>query len=191
MTGFPINPPRTNLVDRTGYITPEWYRFFVSVQRLIGSGVSSPFDDNQLLAASLPLQSKDAVDPEEGFLLGPPSPPVTNDEILSALLSPPTQPYLLDSSYLNVSNVTSSTTLTAYEDVLLVDASGGAVTVALPAAATCPGKLFRVKKIDASGNAVTIDGSGSEAIDDSTTQVISVQYVAVTIASDGTEWWIL
>ena len=76
------------------------------------------------------------------------------------------------------------------DDVILVDASGGAVTITLPAAATAKKELC-IKKIDTSGFVVTIDGSGSETIDDSTTLLLATPYDAVRIISDGTEWWIL
>lgn len=54
MTGFPINPPRTQMVDANGNVQPEWYRFFVQIQQRIG-GVSDPFVDASLMAAP-PLQ---------------------------------------------------------------------------------------------------------------------------------------
>jgi hypothetical protein len=44
MAGFAVNPPRTALIDSTGAITPEWYRYFVAIQRTVG-GPSSPFED--------------------------------------------------------------------------------------------------------------------------------------------------
>lgn len=52
MTGFPINPPRTSLVDQRGFVTTEWYKFFVAIQRIIGSGESDPFDDSILLGGA-------------------------------------------------------------------------------------------------------------------------------------------
>ena len=66
----------------------------------------------------------------------------------------------------------------------------GAVTITLPPAAD-RFKEVCIKKIDATANAVMVEGSGSETIDDATTLVMSSQYDAVRIASDGSEWWIL
>jgi hypothetical protein len=74
---------------------------------------------------------------------------------------------------------------------LLVDATGGAITVNLPTAASAKWRVLTVKKIDASANAVTIDGSGGETIDDSPTRVLAAQYNSAMIQSDGTEWWVL
>ena len=76
------------------------------------------------------------------------------------------------------------------DDVVLVDATSGAVTVSLPPAADRFKELC-IKKIDSSSNAVTVDGDGSETIDDSATLVLASQYDAVRLASDGLEWWIL
>lgn len=50
MTGFPINPPNAPLTDGNGMVTPEWYKFFLAIQRIIG-GPSNPFDDGALLAS--------------------------------------------------------------------------------------------------------------------------------------------
>lgn len=75
------------------------------------------------------------------------------------------------------------------EDVL-VNASGGAVTVNLPTASGISGQSIYVKKQDSSGNTVTIDGNSSETIDGSLTLVISVQYNGFELVSDGTNWYI-
>lgn len=87
--------------------------------------------------------------------------------------------------------ITSSDTLTLLDEVIFVDASGGAVTVTLPTVADKTNKRYNIKKIDSSANAVTIDGDGSETIDDTTTRILSSQYDAVVIQNDGSEWWIL
>lgn len=87
--------------------------------------------------------------------------------------------------------LTADTTLDDTYRVVLVDASGGAVTITLPAADLHSGRIYDVKKIDSSANAVTVDGNGSETIDDATTQTLSSQYASLRIISDGTEWWIL
>lgn len=82
-------------------------------------------------------------------------------------------------------------TLQISEAGALCDASGGAFAITLPTAASAKDVEFFVKKTDSSVYAVTIDGDGSETIDESTTQVISSQYDCITVYSDGTEWWII
>ena len=90
----------------------------------------------------------------------------------------------------NVKSVTAAHTASRGEDVILVNATGGAVTVTLPAAGQYSGLQFIIKKTDASANAVTIDGSGAETIDGAATQVLTVQYQSITVVSDGTGWQI-
>lgn len=76
------------------------------------------------------------------------------------------------------------------DKLILVDASGGAVTITLLAAATA-GDGFRVaiKKIDNSANAVTVDGNASETIDGAATATISTQYDSENLVSNGTNWY--
>lgn len=47
--GFPINPPNTPMVNENGLLTTPWYRFFSQIQKMLGSGVTSPFDDSSIL----------------------------------------------------------------------------------------------------------------------------------------------
>lgn len=61
--------------------------------------------------------------------------------------------------------VTTSTTLAVSDQVVLVDATAGAVTITLPPSAQMPGRRVRVKKIDASTNAVTVQASAGDSID--------------------------
>jgi hypothetical protein len=73
------------------------------------------------------------------------------------------------------------------------DATGGAYSITLPAAANMTGIPISFKKIDASGNAITLDGNASETIDNATTNatVLAAQYDSCTIVSDGSEFWII
>lgn len=91
----------------------------------------------------------------------------------------------------SIVTITSDTTLTLGSDVVLVDASSGPVTVTLLPAANQTGEQVDIKKIDSSGNSVTVNGVTSETIDDGLTAVLTVQYEALTVVSDGTEYWIL
>lgn len=86
--------------------------------------------------------------------------------------------------------VTGDTTLAGSYRNVLVDASGGNVTITLPAVAAGVFE-FRIKKIDSSANTVTVDGAGSEVIDGQLTQVISSQYVTLVIINSNTAWWII
>ncbi len=86
-----------------------------------------------------------------------------------------------------VSTETTDHTITATLSRVLVDATSGPVTVTLPDVAD--GVEHTVKKIDASANAVTIDGDGADVEFDSTA-VITSQGDSITVFSDLTQWWI-
>lgn len=87
--------------------------------------------------------------------------------------------------------VTGSVTVLAADRFLLANASGGVVTINLPAAASSTGRVLYVKKTDASANIVTIDGNAAETIDGAATKNLTAQYDSVTVQCDGSTWWIL
>jgi len=73
--------------------------------------------------------------------------------------------------------------------VLTMDASGGARTFNLTAAATVgDGFVITLKKIDSSSNAVTVDANSSETIDGALTVTLSTQYETTTLICDGSNW---
>lgn len=77
----------------------------------------------------------------------------------------------------------------AEDAVILGDATGGVVTVSLPAASAQSGRRLSVKKIDASANKVTVVAAGGDLIDGAATEDLLAQYDAVTIVSDGVSAW--
>lgn len=81
-------------------------------------------------------------------------------------------------------------TLTSTDSFMLGDATSGGITFTLPAIADNVGRVYHIKKKDITGNTVTVDGNGSETIDDGLTAVLTMQYESISIANDGTEWWI-
>ena len=91
-----------------------------------------------------------------------------------------------------VGTVTSDYTLDALLDAgILVDATSGALIITLPEAASSTNVQFFIKKIDATGNTVTVDGNGADTIDGLATQVIASQYTTLTVYSNGTAWFIV
>jgi hypothetical protein len=87
---------------------------------------------------------------------------------------------------------TGTTATMTTEDALLVTTGG--VTITLPSAATVgSGVVIYVKDRDgsAAGNAITIDGAGSETIDGNLTFSLSSNYQSITLLSDGSNWSIL
>lgn len=70
--------------------------------------------------------------------------------------------------------------------------AGSAFAATLPLASTCAGRIYTIKKIDASGNAVTVTASGADTIDGAATKALSAQWKYITIQSDGVSaWWII
>lgn len=93
-----------------------------------------------------------------------------------------------------IATKTATYTVTVNDHTLLGDATAGAMDFDLPAAATCVGQIFCFKKIESSGNAVSIDPNGSEQIDNAGAGVawsLSGENDALQIQSDGTGWKIL
>jgi len=87
--------------------------------------------------------------------------------------------------------VSTTTSVLSTDDLLLVDTSGGAVTLNLPAASTVPGKVYYAKKTSGTANNMIIDPDSSETIDGLATKTTNVQYETFTFVSDGSSWWIL
>jgi hypothetical protein len=86
-----------------------------------------------------------------------------------------------------VRSVSADITTTLNDDIILVDASGGARVITILAAATLgAGRRQKVIKIDSSVNAVTIDPNGSETINGNATYAITVPLTGVEFESDGT-----
>lgn len=90
-----------------------------------------------------------------------------------------------------VSSKTASFTAGVEDDVLICDATSGAIVATLPAASGVSGKIYTFKKIDSSANAITVTRAGSDTIDGATTYVLSLQYESIDIVCDGTVWHII
>lgn len=89
--------------------------------------------------------------------------------------------------------VTKTTDYTATDSnfTILCDATSNNITITLPTAASSTKRIYNIKKIDSSGNTVTIDADSSEQVDGALTQVITTQYSSLTIQCNGTAWWII
>jgi len=96
------------------------------------------------------------------------------------------------STYMNPVTVTNgdSPYPASQRQLILVDTSGGAVVIDLPASSTAIRWPIMVKVIDATST-VTIDGNGSETIDGATTLVLSSLWDSAVLYNDGTGWYVL
>ncbi|MFD7554117.1 hypothetical protein ACFV9E_06205 [Streptomyces sp. NPDC059835] len=89
-----------------------------------------------------------------------------------------------------VRSVSTSQTVRIIDEVLLVDASGGNRTITLISAAATPNR-YTVKKVDSSGNTVTIAAAGAETIDGAGTKVLSSQWDKATVIPSGGNWYVV
>ena len=80
--------------------------------------------------------------------------------------------------------------VTANNATILVNCAAEALFVTLPAAGSVSGQQYKVKKIDSTANAVTINTTSAQNIDGSSTYVLSTQYYSTTVQSDGSNWWV-
>lgn len=91
-----------------------------------------------------------------------------------------------------VTTVSANVTLTPDSaGLVLVDASGGARTITLPATNAANGRpiQFRFVRLDATANAVTIQRAGSDTFRGGATSVTMPRSSALLLASDGASVW--
>lgn len=87
-----------------------------------------------------------------------------------------------------ISTKTSNYTVLTTDCFLRADCTTGAITFTLPAAATVVGRIFYLKKIDSTANAMNIQANGVELIDGLNVQSTATQDEEFAIISNGTSW---
>lgn len=95
-----------------------------------------------------------------------------------------------DTIRMSVNTTTSDITVNG-ESIILCDATSNDITVTLPDVSTNDGRILHVKKIDASGNMVTVSGQSGQLIDGETTQIITAQYVSMQLVASNSGWFII
>jgi len=88
-----------------------------------------------------------------------------------------------------VTTITGTTTA-GTDTYYLCDASLGAFTVNLPAAASSANVKYHFKKIDTTDNYITINGNLAETIENELTYTLAVPYSVVSIVCSGTAWFV-
>lgn len=76
----------------------------------------------------------------------------------------------------------------ALGDLVRCDPSAAGFTVTLPSAASNAGRGVTIKNVTTSTNAITIDTTGSETIDDAASYSLATSRGTATFVSDGTNW---
>ncbi len=82
---------------------------------------------------------------------------------------------------------TADYTLTADDEIILVNTASGPVTVTLPAAAGNAGRTY-VVVLKTAGNPLTISPDGAETINGGSALVLDRSHQAIRLVSDGTGW---
>jgi hypothetical protein len=88
-----------------------------------------------------------------------------------------------------ITGKTSNYTLTGGDHTILVNCSSGNVTLTLPTAVGCTGRMYIVKRIDDSVNAANINSNGSENIEGSTSAASVSGMSSIVLQSDNSGWW--
>lgn len=100
---------------------------------------------------------------------------------------------LLNPGTVNLTHTDSPYTITSTEQFILIDPSGGDITVNMPDAATYPGREIRFKLTQAAGaNTVTLQRQGTDTIDGATTYTdLDIQYESISTVSNGSDGWFI
>ena len=97
----------------------------------------------------------------------------------------------IENATLTVTAVTTTYPVAAGDKLITGDATGGAFDVTLPPLSGNEGKNYIVKKIDASANAVTVEGNGSETIDGALNVVLPSRYDNIWVIAGASEWHVI
>ncbi len=117
----------------------------------------------------------------------------SNNQVLTADSSQATGVKWADPAAANSHTVvtkSSTYSVTISDEIILVDATSGAVTITLPTGVGNT-NIYTVKKIDSTANNVTIATTASQTIDGGTTAVIHVQFASVSVVSNNANWFII
>lgn len=91
-----------------------------------------------------------------------------------------------------IKRVSANYAITAADNTILADATGGAITVTLPAASGITGRIYTIKKVGTGGidKELTITPT-SGTIEGGATYKIYNDWTYVTLQTDGTDWYII
>ena len=77
------------------------------------------------------------------------------------------------------------------KNLILADGTSTAITLSMRPSSLIKGIVYVVKKIDATGNVITIDPNGSETIDGAATATLTSQYDVIRFVSDGNNLFVI
>lgn len=143
-----------------------------------GSGSGAPDDDFNTLPSSVTADNADKV--------------LIYDQSAGAYRRQTRAIFLSGTGY-TLATRTESSAYTAdvnTDDVILVNTTGGNVTITLPPAAG-RNRPYYIKNIGTGSNTMTIDADGAETIDNNANVSTSTSMESFTLISDGTSWWLV
>ena len=88
-------------------------------------------------------------------------------------------------------NGPATVSLTDADVLVIVNSTGGAVTLNLPSAGNNYTREYKILKVNVGGSTITLDGYSTETINGSTTYLLTASYESVTIVSNGSNWNVL
>lgn len=148
-------------------------------------GSSSPID--LLQASDYPAAGVILVGNGAGSVVALAAPTVTGLALVADLTQPAKVKWANAIGLAPTVTKTGNYTATVDDHTIRCDTTSGNITISLPAAAGNAGRIFVIKKV-ASANTVTIDPSGAETIDGSSTASLSANYEHTRIQCNGTGW---
>ncbi len=80
-------------------------------------------------------------------------------------------------------------TLGSTHHTVLVEATG--VTIYLPSAATCKGRVYVIKYVGASAATVSVNAVTGEKIDSNQTYSIGTPWQKIVVQSNGVNWFVI
>ena len=110
----------------------------------------------------------------------------TNDEITIASAGGANLPTVT-----TLTNTTNTLTVGDISKIIRIDTTSNNVTATLPTAVGNTGYIFWIKRISGGSNTATIDTTSSQTIDGQSTAVLTVEYEAIGLYSNGTNWEII
>jgi hypothetical protein len=87
-----------------------------------------------------------------------------------------------------IRTVTAAYVMLINDETILADGTAGAMPITLPSAAGLAGVTKKIKKIDSTGNVITINTTSSQTIDGVTSKTLTAQWQTITVFSDGLNW---
>ncbi len=104
--------------------------------------------------------------------------------------STPNSTFEINGSEAKKVTISNSLALDETHNVVLVNNTFGFATISLPAASTCNGRVYTIKRINS--GSVSINPNGLDNIDGSTaTLSLAAQWDFITVISDGSDWFII